>query len=96
MRVGAPLLRGAFVDQIDPTLNPVESPTDVVQPLARRARCGNLAPPLRNRWFADSTLERRGFELSVPLRTRQGIIESTYERVKYGFTTRLSYHMLWL
>jgi GAF domain-containing protein len=30
------------------------------------------------------------------LRTRQGIIESTYERVKYGFTTRLSYHMLWL
>ena len=29
------------------------------------------------------------------LRTRQGIIESTYERVKCGFTTRSAYHMLW-
>src|SRR6516165_6096033 len=72
MRVGAPLLRGAFVDQIDPTLNPVESPTDVVQPLARRARCGNLAPPLRNRWFADSPLEGDGFELPVRRRGQCG------------------------
>ena len=29
------------------------------------------------------------------LRTCQEIIESTFERVKCGFTTRFSYHMLW-
>jgi hypothetical protein len=29
------------------------------------------------------------------LRTCPEIIESTFERVKYGFTTELSYHMLW-
>jgi hypothetical protein len=29
------------------------------------------------------------------LRTCQEIIESTFERVRYGFTTDLSYHMLW-
>ena len=28
---------------------------------------GDLAPPLRNRWFADSPLEGTGFEPSVPL-----------------------------
>jgi len=33
---------------------------------ARRARWGDLAPPLRNRWFADSPLEGNGFEISVP------------------------------
>ena len=32
----------------------------------RRARWGDLAPPLRNRWFADSPLEGTGFELPVP------------------------------
>ena len=34
---------------------------------ARRARCGDLAPPLRDRWFADSPLEEVGLELLVPL-----------------------------
>ena len=32
----------------------------------RPARCGDLAPPLRNRWFADSPLEGAGLELMVP------------------------------
>jgi hypothetical protein len=26
----------------------------------------DLTPPIRNRWFADSPLERSGFELLVP------------------------------
>jgi hypothetical protein len=29
------------------------------------------------------------------LRTCPEIIESTFERIKYGFTTARSYHMLW-
>jgi hypothetical protein len=33
--------------------------------------------------------------LVCPLRTCPEIIESTFERVKYRFTTELSYHMLW-
>ena len=32
---------------------------------------------------------------SPQLRICPEIIESTFERVKYGFTTGLSYHMLW-
>jgi hypothetical protein len=31
----------------------------------------------------------------VEVRVCQEIIESTFERVVYGFTTCLSYHMLW-
>jgi hypothetical protein len=58
--------------------------------------------PLRLNFF--STAMRILFEhmmetLSPPdqviLRTRQEIIESTFERVRYGFTTEYSYHMLW-
>jgi multiple sugar transport system substrate-binding protein len=33
--------------------------------------------------------------MGLALRTCPEIIESTFERVKYGFTTELSYHMLW-
>ena len=29
------------------------------------------------------------------VRTCPKIIESTFERVEYGFTTEFSYHMLW-
>jgi len=36
-----------------------------------RGRLGaNLAPPLRNRWFADSPLEGDGFEPKVPATAR--------------------------
>jgi hypothetical protein len=31
----------------------------------------------------------------IVLRTCQEISESTFERIKYGFTTVSSYHMLW-
>jgi hypothetical protein len=33
--------------------------------------------------------------LDDSLRICQEIIESTFERVRYGFTTVVSYHMLW-
>ena len=60
----------------------------------------------RNRKFVDSLLEQVGFEPPVPvprciadgpvrpLRARPEITESTFDRVKYGFTTCLGYHML--
>jgi hypothetical protein len=31
----------------------------------------------------------------IVLRARPQIIESTFDRIKYGFTTILSYHILW-
>jgi hypothetical protein len=40
--------------------------------LARSSAGYRSAPPLRNRWFADSALERTGFEPSVPL-LRKGL-----------------------
>ena len=33
---------------------------------------GDLAPPLRNRWFADSPLEESGFEPLVPAQEGTG------------------------
>src|SRR5437667_2655101 len=36
-----------------------------------------------------------GTRLSCDLRACPEIIESTFDRVKYWFTTDLSYHMLW-
>ena len=57
---------------------------------ARRARCGDLAPPLRNRWFADSPLEGTGFEPSVPLlrRLSSGRCQSETAARKGGATYR--------
>jgi hypothetical protein len=45
---------------------------------------------------AGQLVERKRLVASVLLRARQEISESTFERVVYGFTTDLAYHMLWL
>ena len=43
--------------------------------------------PLRRRLIDDMAIRR--------LRPRPQIIESTFDRVRYGFTTIFLYHILW-
>ena len=42
-----------------------------------------------------TSFERGGGSIDPQLRACPEITESTFDRVKYGFTTGFSYHMLW-
>src|SRR5271166_1538271 len=76
--------RARGVDPIDQHGPPLSR--EIPHPAKRNQR--ECRKPDSDRNQSDATHNRM-------LRTRQGIIESTYERVKCGFTTRLPYHMLW-
>ncbi len=55
-------------------------------------------PPLRFAWMTLERGERAGSGgcyAVARLRARPEIIESTFDRVRYGFTTDFPYHILW-